>query len=121
GVTTAFDVDAAGTGRITYDRDESRGWWTATQLTVWFVVLVVAAGARAPFVRRRSGPAHDETLIDLDEQWDDHGDTVYDRDSTGGIAGEALDPTLAIEVPDEEWLDDVPDDGPGGEPTEDRS
>ncbi|TDT17426.1 GT2 family glycosyltransferase [Ilumatobacter fluminis] len=125
GVTTAFDVDAAGTGRITYDRDESRGWWTATQLTLWFVVLVVAAGARAPFVRRRSGPAHDETLIDLDEQWDDHGDTVYDRDPTGGIAGEALDPTLAIEVPDEEWLDDVPDDGPddgpGGEPTEDRS
>jgi GT2 family glycosyltransferase len=82
GVTTAFDIDAAGTGRITYDRDESRGWWTASQMVLWFIVLVVAAGARAPFMRRRNLAAHDETLIDLDAGWD--------TDVTGGIAGEAL-------------------------------
>lgn len=132
GVTTAFDIDTAGTGRVTYDRDESRGWWTASQLALWFVVLVVAAGARAPFVRRRTTSAHDETLIDLDEQWIEHADTVYDdvdhdgyddgygSDTTSGVAGEALDPTLTIgpiettettettdaDEPIEAWLDE---------------
>ena len=109
GVTTAFDIETAGTGRIDYDRDENRGWWIATQLTLWFALLVVAAGARAPFVRRRLSSSHDETLIDLDEQgapWSDGDEMSSERDSTGGIAGEALDPTTSIELPDDRWLDE---------------
>lgn len=89
GVTTGFDIDTSGNGVLTYQRDPSRGWWVATQLTLWFVVLVAAAGAKAPFVRRRGGVIDDETLIDLDAAWDPNDDAVH-GDHTGGIAGEAL-------------------------------
>jgi GT2 family glycosyltransferase len=81
GVTTAFDVETTGAGVLSYERDASRGWWIATQMVLWLVVLVVAAGARAPFVRRRGlALVHDETLIDLTDS------------PTLGVAGEALGP-----------------------------
>lgn len=109
GVTTAFDVDGAGTAQLSYAEDRNRGWWIAAQMVLWLVVLVVAAGARSPFGRRRMASVHDETLID------------FDAEPSGTIAGEALagwvdepigidddvvDPLLAREV---DGLDDGED------------
>ncbi len=78
GVTTAFDVTRAGTGVLAYRDDPNRAWWRVAQTILWLAVLVVAAGARSPFGRRRSVELHDETLIDLSEP------------PSGAIAGEAL-------------------------------
>ncbi len=97
GVTTAFDVAAAGTGTLTYEQDPNRGWWRAVQMVLWLVVLVVAAGARSPFGRRRATTVHDETLIDLSEA----------PPVTAGVVGEAL----ASSGWDDDWSDDWSDDG----------
>lgn len=70
GVTTAFDTDTAGTGVLGYDDDPNRAWWRVAQMVLWLAVLVVAAGARSPFGRRRTTELHDETLIDLSESVD---------------------------------------------------
>ena len=78
GVTTAFDIDRAGTGVLSYRDDANRSWWRVAQTILWLAVLVIAAGARSPFGRRRAVELHDETLIDLSEP------------SGGTIAGEAL-------------------------------
>ncbi len=78
GVTTAFDVTQAGTGVLSYGDDANRALWRVAQTMLWLAVLVVAAGARSPFGRRRTVEVHDETLIDLSEP------------ATGVIAGEAL-------------------------------
>ena len=78
GVTTAFDITRTGTGVLTYRDDANRAWWRVAQMVLWLAVLVVAAGARSPFGRRRSVELHDETLIDLSEP------------PSGVIAGEAL-------------------------------
>jgi hypothetical protein len=78
GVTTAFDITQAGTGVLAYRDDGNRAWWRVAQTILWLAVLVVAAGARSPFGRRRSAEVHDETLIDLSEP------------ASGVIAGEAL-------------------------------
>lgn len=113
GVTTGFDVDTSGNGVLSYRRDPSRGWWLASQLTLWFVVLIAAAGAKAPFVRRRGGVIDDETLIDLDATWDP--DEAVDGDHTGGIAGEALvggDPVTDEFDEGVEFDDDVGDEWP---------
>lgn len=67
GVTTAFDVAEGGTGVLGYDDDPNRAWWRVAQTILWLAVLVVAAGARSPFGRRRTTELHDETLIDLSE------------------------------------------------------
>ena len=84
GVTTAFDIEQPGTGVLTYQRDTARGWWLASQMTLWVALLVLAAGARSPFARRRAASVHDETLIDFD-------DLVPATDDTGGwVVGEAL-------------------------------
>jgi GT2 family glycosyltransferase len=84
GVTTAFDVDAPGTGLLTYQRDQDRGWWLASQMVLWVAVLVLGAGARSPFGRRRMLLVQDETLIDLDE------DDLAATPMTAGVVGEAL-------------------------------
>jgi hypothetical protein len=84
GVTTAFDIEQPGTGVLTYQRDTARGWWLASQMTLWVALLVLAAGARSPFARRRAASVHDETLIDFD-------DRPPATDDTGGwVVGEAL-------------------------------
>ena len=86
GVTTAFDVTNPGTGVLGYRDDPSRAWWRVAQMILWLAVLVVAAGARSPFGRRRAFEVHDETLIDL-------------SDPAGGIiAGEALAPPVWDDV-----------------------
>ncbi len=84
GVTTAFDIESPGTGVLTYRRDANRGWWVASQMVLWVAALVLAAGARSPFGRKRSLSVHDETLIHLDE-----GDLTDDVMSTG-VVGEVL-------------------------------
>ena len=78
GMTTAFDLDVVGNVVVRYDEDANRGWWVASQMVLWLIVLIVAAGARSPFGRRRSATIHDETLID------------FDTEPAPGIAGEAL-------------------------------
>lgn len=123
GVTTAFDVDVTADGRIGYLRDDSRGWWTASQMALWFIALVVAAGVRAPFARRRTPDDDDETLIDLDEVWgpDEYRSDVESgrRDPTGPIAGEALvDVPMAVPVVEPPTPDGGPPDESG---QEDRS
>jgi GT2 family glycosyltransferase len=78
GITTAFDLTAGGTGVVDYAERSSRGWWVASQMIMWLVTLVIAAGARSPFGRRRTASVHDETLID------------FDTEPSVGVAGEAL-------------------------------
>lgn len=78
GLTTAFDLERAGTGSVTYEEDPNRGWWVASLMVLWLVLLVVAAGARSPFGRRRGPAVHDETLID------------FGTEPPVGVAGEAL-------------------------------
>jgi hypothetical protein len=77
-VTTAFDISDVGTGVLDYRNDPNRAWWRVAQTILWLAVLVVAAGARSPFGRRRSVELHDETLIDLSQP------------PTGIVHGEAL-------------------------------
>lgn len=95
GVTTAFDVTQAGTGVLSYADDANRALWRVAQTMLWLAVLVVAAGARSPFGRRRTVELHDETLIDLSEP------------ATGAIAGEALGAAVWDELG---WVGDGPDD-----------
>ncbi len=85
GVTTAFDIEQSGTGVLTYQRDSSRGWWLASQMTLWVALLILAAGARSPFGRRRLLSVHDETLIDFDDM-----DAETSVAVAGGVVGEAL-------------------------------
>jgi len=101
GLSTAFDIDRAGTGMLSYQRDRSRGWWLASQMMLWIALLVVAAGARSPFGRRRLATSHDETLIDLNDT----------EPLPGGVIGEALVPAVVDGDEVEEW---AADDGPGG-------
>jgi hypothetical protein len=101
GVTTAFDLDETGAGVLSYEQDPSRSWWRAAQIALWLAVLVVAAGARSPFGRRRMAEVQDETLIDLSES------------PSGVIAGEALgapgwdgaEPEW-VSDPEPEWVSD---------------
>ena len=92
GVTTAFDIEQPGTGMLAYQRDTDRGWWLASQMTLWAALLILAAGARSPFGRRRLATIHDETLIDFDAD----GSSVVDM--SGVVIGEALVSSIALEV-----------------------
>lgn len=97
GLTTAFDVPAAGTGVLGYDQESSRSLWIAVQFVLWFAVLAIGAGARASFGRRRSLVVHDETIIDLADD---------ETDYTAGVVGEVLGlPTWDDEDDDEPWHD----------------
>ena len=116
GVTTAFDIDSPGTANLSYERNGDRGWWIASQLTLFMIVFVVGAGARAPFVRRRQAVAHDETLIDLDGEF-----VAAPLDAADeGIAGEVLDPSGPIDASGE-FLDEFRDDFDVGPGEEDRT
>ncbi len=65
GVTTAFDVEQAGVGHISYNRGWARPLWLASQLLMWLFVLLVATRGHTSFRRHRFIDEHDETLIDL--------------------------------------------------------
>ena len=92
GITTAFDVSTPGVGVIGYERDASRTWWLTSQAILWLALLIVAAGARSPFGRRRATDFQDETLIDLTET----------PDLALGVAGEALGLTFGDSTEHEE-------------------
>jgi GT2 family glycosyltransferase len=107
GLTTAFDVpadDAGVVAELRYDEGSSRSLWLAVQFVLWLAVLVVAAGARATFGRRRGLVVHDETIIELDD-----GDLTsmgLGPALGGGVAGEVLGrPTWAGE---DAWPEDEP-------------
>ncbi|HWL45708.1 MAG TPA: glycosyltransferase family 2 protein [Ilumatobacter sp.] len=90
GVTTAFDIERGGVGRIGYQPDESRRWWLAAQGALWLSVVGIAAAARTQFGRRRTVELLDETLIDLGPGDLDDLDEFDDLDRPARIAGEAL-------------------------------
>jgi hypothetical protein len=48
GITTAFDLDAAGTATIGFDNPASRRLVVLVQVMAWLLVLAVALGARLP-------------------------------------------------------------------------
>ena len=48
GITTAFDLDAAGTATIGFDNPASRRLVVLVQVMAWMLVLAVALGARLP-------------------------------------------------------------------------
>lgn len=120
GITTVFDITRPGTAVLSYEGDRNRGWWLASQATLWLAVLVVAAGARASFGRRRVAFVHDETLIDLadvDGGFDGGFEAGFEAGAGPGsqVAGEALaSPTrrhdaeagvASSEI--DAWLDDL--------------
>lgn len=112
GVTTAFDIEHGGVGRIRYETDAGRRWWLAGQAALWLAVLGVAAAAHTQFGRRRTVDVLDETLIDFGA-----GDLPDVGGPGGGIVGEAL---VAAAPPDADpaaWLDDV--EAHGGTPQTD--
>lgn len=100
GLTTAFDVPAAGTATLGYEQEPSRSLWIAVQFVLWLAVLAVAAGARATFGRRRALVVHDETIIDLAED---------DTDYTAGVVGEVLGLPTWDDEDDEPWSDHWPE------------
>jgi hypothetical protein len=103
GVTTAFDVDEGGTGVLRYASPAARSWWLASQITLWIVIVIVAAGARAPFVRRRAVTVHDETIIDLGT----------DPLPSSGVVGEAL--AIPVVDADDGWPAPAFDEPDGGD------
>ena len=109
GVSTAFDIETAGDGVLTYEDDATRGLWRVGQVVLWLAVLVLAAGARSPFGRRRSGELHDETLIDLTDE----------PIVATSVAGEVLGaPEWAGEWPPDDAVDDAtPSTTPSTTPT----
>jgi GT2 family glycosyltransferase len=124
GVTTAFDVEAGGIGRVSYEPDDSRRWAVAGQAALWLAVVAVAAVARTQFGRRRTVEVLDETLIDLGTGGLDLRDDAGDHGR--GVAGEALVAAPGELSDDGEF--DIVDDDPArgsidvGEPAEeDRS
>jgi hypothetical protein len=112
GTATDFDVTEPGTAVLSYARDSTRSLWVAVQVVLWLAVLVVAAGARASFGRRRVDDVHDETLIDLTDA----------PPLSLGVAGEVLG--LPVWNDDDELVfepESQPDDEatpPGDEPSE---
>ncbi len=88
GVTTAFDIPARGIGVVGYRQESSRSLWLAAQAVLWLAVLLAAAGMRTGFTRRRAIELHDETLIDLSDEWD--APDIVGSGPAGGVAGEVL-------------------------------
>jgi hypothetical protein len=101
GTETAFDIEAAGTGVLEYERDSTRSLWLAIQAVLWIAVLAVGVGAQASFVRRRATNVYDETLIDL----------TGAPPLASGVAGEVLGaPTWEDDQDADDDADDAADD-----------
>jgi GT2 family glycosyltransferase len=93
GVTTAFDVTAAGTAELGHESSGSRTAVLVFQALAWLAVVVASTRTRSPFGRRRSGEVVDETLIDLDEE-----PGPEDRDPMTA-RGPVVDPLMRPDVP----------------------
>ncbi|HEY3483736.1 MAG TPA: hypothetical protein VGK49_00070, partial [Ilumatobacteraceae bacterium] len=79
GVTTAFDVPAAGSATLDFHNPSSRTVLVVAQTLLWLLVVLAASRIRSPFVRRR-GTLTDETLIDFDDELGP-GDIDHDTES----------------------------------------
>ena len=88
GVTTAFDVGAAGVGELRYDTSSTRSLLVALQVVLWVLAIFAAARISVPRGRSATLLVTDETLIDLDTDLD------LDVTLTSGATG--LDPGLDI-------------------------
>ncbi len=67
GVTTAYDVAAAGTAELRYQSPASRTTWLFVLGGLWIAALVASSRVRVPARLRPARPAG-ETLIDLDTE-----------------------------------------------------
>ena len=65
GVTTAFDVEMAGSAELSYKTPSSRSLLLALQFALWAIVLFGATRVSLPLARRSGPLVEDETLIDL--------------------------------------------------------
>ncbi len=65
GETTAWDVDVAGVGALSYDTSTTRVLWVAVNLLLWAAALIVAGRIRVPVNRRGPLLVDDDTVIDL--------------------------------------------------------
>jgi GT2 family glycosyltransferase len=70
GVTTAYDIDAAGVAEIRYETDAGRQVLIVIQILLWLALLGAATRLKVPFGRRRPGELTDDTLIDLEDEID---------------------------------------------------
>ncbi|MEP1122566.1 MAG: glycosyltransferase [Ilumatobacter sp.] len=71
GVTTAFDVEQAGTATLSYSTPGSRTGALVVQFLLWTLVLFGATRVSIPLARRRGPLVTDETLIMLGEEGPD--------------------------------------------------
>ena len=69
GITTAFDIETAGIGTLSYSTPGSRPLALVVQLLLWAGVLFAAARVSVPIARRRSTLVDDETLITMEDEF----------------------------------------------------
>ena len=129
GVTTAFDVQTAGTATLSYDTPGSRTALLLLQLLLWLVAMFGATRVSLPMARRRGPLVTDETLIMLgddeldvasptaaiDPGLDMVGQVLLDEEIEDVEPESPLDPDLEPEVSagviDElPWVDELIDD-----------
>jgi GT2 family glycosyltransferase len=67
GMTTAFDVESAGTATLSYSTPGSRSFALLFQAVLWAIALFAATRVSVPLARRRGPLVSDETLITFDE------------------------------------------------------
>ncbi len=82
GLTTAFDVERAGSAELAYRTPSSRSLLLALQVVLWAIALFAATRVSLPLARRSGPLVEDETLIDL-------GDADIEADASLNIS---LDP-----------------------------
>ncbi len=119
GITTAFDVETAGTGVLEYKSPSTRSLLVFLQVALWLAVMFAATRVSLSLGGRQGGGISDETLIDLDELSDfENFDEFADAIPALPVADPGLDMTGQIaraELVDdhtedhaEDHADDVP-------------
>jgi len=105
GLTTAFDVETAGTGELTYTMPSSRTLLLTLQVVLWAIVLFAATRISVPFARRSGPLVEDEILIDL-------GDADIDADAASSVS---LDPGLDLTARNDVSTAPLPEDSDTGD------
>jgi GT2 family glycosyltransferase len=121
GLTTAFDVDEAGTAVLAYRTPGSRSVLLGFQALLWLVIVFVATRVNVPLGSRGTPAVRDETLIELDDSFDESataGETLLAAFDPGlDLTGEIS--RVALEEATVDTLEDLagvasPDVVPGG-------